>query len=248
LRIFQRWPARVSLRADTDRTIPREDFRSAARSHRFAGGSAGTFGGGDRIDDAGRSVERHSRSRRNGTANSARALSPIARRLQRGDEHPSDAKILRARSVIAPASRARCLAPRSFRARIRPRAQSRAHHRRPGRRRAHRQQPRGRGGALPRAGSGVFSNGLIGETVRRNLLKQADVHTLLRLPTGIYYAQGVKANWSSPEKLKRFCNVAELAQKPHKPVWIFARFRPRRARTDQDLFSSPSASAAFCSP
>jgi type I restriction enzyme M protein len=26
------------------------------------------------------------------------------------------------------------------------------------------------------------------------LLKQADVHTLLRLPTGIFYAQGVKAN------------------------------------------------------
>src|SRR5499427_5392353 len=33
-----------------------------------------------------------------------------------------------------------------------------------------------------------------GETVRRELLKQADVHTLLRLPTGIFYAQGVKAN------------------------------------------------------
>lgn len=33
-----------------------------------------------------------------------------------------------------------------------------------------------------------------GETIRRALLKQADVHTLLRLPTGIFYAQGVKAN------------------------------------------------------
>ena len=32
------------------------------------------------------------------------------------------------------------------------------------------------------------------ETVRRNLLQQFDVHTLLRLPTGIFYAQGVKAN------------------------------------------------------
>jgi type I restriction enzyme M protein len=30
--------------------------------------------------------------------------------------------------------------------------------------------------------------------VRRNLLQQCDVHTLLRLPTGIFYAQGVKAN------------------------------------------------------
>ena len=32
------------------------------------------------------------------------------------------------------------------------------------------------------------------ETVRRNLLQAFDVHTLLRLPTGIFYAQGVKAN------------------------------------------------------
>jgi type I restriction enzyme M protein len=32
------------------------------------------------------------------------------------------------------------------------------------------------------------------QTVRRELLKQADVHTLLRLPTGIFYAQGVKSN------------------------------------------------------
>lgn len=30
--------------------------------------------------------------------------------------------------------------------------------------------------------------------VRRNLLKECEVHTLLRLPTGIFYAQGVKAN------------------------------------------------------
>jgi type I restriction enzyme M protein len=30
--------------------------------------------------------------------------------------------------------------------------------------------------------------------LRRELLKQADIHTLLRLPTGIFYAQGVKAN------------------------------------------------------
>ena len=33
-----------------------------------------------------------------------------------------------------------------------------------------------------------------GESIRRELLKQCDVHTLLRLPTGIFYAQGVKAN------------------------------------------------------
>jgi type I restriction enzyme M protein len=40
----------------------------------------------------------------------------------------------------------------------------------------------------------VLFEGDAGETVRRELLKQVDVHTLLRLPTGIFYAQGVKAN------------------------------------------------------
>ena len=33
-----------------------------------------------------------------------------------------------------------------------------------------------------------------GETIRRNLLNECNVHTILRLPTGIFYAQGVKAN------------------------------------------------------
>ena len=33
-----------------------------------------------------------------------------------------------------------------------------------------------------------------GEIIRRNLLHECDVHTILRLPTGIFYAQGVKAN------------------------------------------------------
>ena len=33
-----------------------------------------------------------------------------------------------------------------------------------------------------------------GETIRRRLLHDCEVHTLLRLPTGIFYAQGVKAN------------------------------------------------------
>jgi type I restriction enzyme M protein len=40
----------------------------------------------------------------------------------------------------------------------------------------------------------VLFEGGAGETIRRELLKQADVHTLLRLPTGIFYAQGVKAS------------------------------------------------------
>jgi type I restriction enzyme M protein len=40
----------------------------------------------------------------------------------------------------------------------------------------------------------VLFEGGAGETVRRNLLQECEVHTLLRLPTGIFYAQGVKAN------------------------------------------------------
>jgi type I restriction enzyme M protein len=40
----------------------------------------------------------------------------------------------------------------------------------------------------------VLFEGGAGETVRRKILHECDVHTLLRLPTGIFYAQGVKAN------------------------------------------------------
>ncbi len=40
----------------------------------------------------------------------------------------------------------------------------------------------------------VLFEGGAGETIRRRLLHECNVHTLLRLPTGIFYAQGVKAN------------------------------------------------------
>ena len=39
----------------------------------------------------------------------------------------------------------------------------------------------------------VLFEGEAGETVRRKLLSEYDAHTLLKLPTGIFYAQGVKA-------------------------------------------------------
>ena len=35
---------------------------------------------------------------------------------------------------------------------------------------------------------------LAGETIRKRLLQDFNLHTVLRLPTGIFYAQGVKAN------------------------------------------------------
>ncbi|NMB78028.1 MAG: SAM-dependent DNA methyltransferase [Methanomicrobiales archaeon] len=40
----------------------------------------------------------------------------------------------------------------------------------------------------------VLFEGGAGEVIRRNLLQACNVHTLLRLPTGVFYAQGVKAN------------------------------------------------------
>ncbi|HNZ59915.1 MAG: N-6 DNA Methylase [Euryarchaeota archaeon ADurb.Bin023] len=40
----------------------------------------------------------------------------------------------------------------------------------------------------------VLFEGGAGETIRKKLLHECEVHTLLRLPTGIFYAQGVKAN------------------------------------------------------
>jgi type I restriction enzyme M protein len=40
----------------------------------------------------------------------------------------------------------------------------------------------------------VLFEGGAGEALRRRLLRDFDLHTMLRLPTGIFYAQGVKAN------------------------------------------------------
>jgi len=40
----------------------------------------------------------------------------------------------------------------------------------------------------------VLFEGGAGETVRKKLMETCDLHTILRLPTGIFYAQGVKAN------------------------------------------------------
>ena len=40
----------------------------------------------------------------------------------------------------------------------------------------------------------VLFEGGAGETIRKRLLSDFNLHTILRLPTGIFYAQGVKAN------------------------------------------------------
>jgi len=61
----------------------------------------------------------------------------------------------------------------------------------------------------------VLFEGGAGETVRRKILAECDVHTLLRLPTGIFYAQGVKAN-------VLFFDRKPASEKPWtKKLWIY---------------------------
>ncbi|MBT3363163.1 MAG: SAM-dependent DNA methyltransferase [Chloroflexi bacterium] len=60
----------------------------------------------------------------------------------------------------------------------------------------------------------LFESGA-GETIRRRLLDQCDVHTMLRLPTGVFYAQGVNAN-------VLFFNNRPASKKPQtEKLWIY---------------------------
>lgn len=48
----------------------------------------------------------------------------------------------------------------------------------------------------------VLFEGGAGEVIRKKLMEETDLHTILRLPTGIFYAQGVKANVLFFDKLE----------------------------------------------
>ena len=61
----------------------------------------------------------------------------------------------------------------------------------------------------------VLFEGGAGEKIRRKLLETCDAHTLLRLPTGIFYAQGVKAN------VLFFDNKPKDGKVHTKGVWIY---------------------------
>ena len=61
----------------------------------------------------------------------------------------------------------------------------------------------------------VLFEGGAGETVRKRLMETTDLHTILRLPTGIFYAQGVKAN------VLFFDNKGGSKQAWTKDVWIY---------------------------
>lgn len=43
----------------------------------------------------------------------------------------------------------------------------------------------------------VLFEGGVGKEIRQDLLNKCDVHTILRLPTGIFYSQGVKPMYFS---------------------------------------------------
>lgn len=61
----------------------------------------------------------------------------------------------------------------------------------------------------------VLFEGGAGEEIRRSLLKHCDVHTLIRLPTGIWYSPGIKANVLFFDK-----NIS--AKKPStKELWVY---------------------------
>lgn len=61
----------------------------------------------------------------------------------------------------------------------------------------------------------VLFEGGAGETIRKELLKTTELHTILRLPTGIFYAQGVKAN------VLFFDNKPASKEPWTKEVWIY---------------------------
>ena len=87
----------------------------------------------------------------------------------------------------------------------------------------------------------VLFEGGAGETVRRKLLHECDVHTLLRLPTGIFYAQGVKAN-------VLFFDRKPASETPWtKKLWIYdlrtnstSRSRPTRSSAPTSTSSLPA--------
>lgn len=61
----------------------------------------------------------------------------------------------------------------------------------------------------------VLFEGGAGETVRKKLMETTELHTILRLPTGIFYANGVKAN------VLFFDNRAASKEVATKEVWYY---------------------------
>jgi len=92
----------------------------------------------------------------------------------------------------------------------------------------------------------VLFEGGAGETLRRRLLHEFNFHTLLRLPTGIFYSQGVKANVLFFDRAPPGSGVATS------DLWVYdlrtdqrftLRERPLR-RSDLDSFVAAYAKAS----
>ncbi len=74
-------------------------------------------------------------------------------------------------------------------------------------------QPGGRAAVvLP---DNVLFEGNVGKQIRADLMDKCNLHTILRLPTGIFYAQGVKTN------VLFFTKVDDGARKSTKEVWVY---------------------------
>jgi type I restriction enzyme M protein len=87
----------------------------------------------------------------------------------------------------------------------------------------------------------VLFEGGAGEKIRRKLLENCDVHTILRLPTGIFYAQGVKAN------VVFFDNAPKDGRVHTQGVWFYDlrtnkhfTLKTRQLRLDDLRISSPA--------
>lgn len=63
----------------------------------------------------------------------------------------------------------------------------------------------------------VLFEGNIGKTIRQDLMEKCNLHTILRLPTGIFYAAGVKTNvlfFNKPKEQSRYSGQT-------KNVWVY---------------------------
>ncbi|WP_281976064.1 N-6 DNA methylase [Halobacillus litoralis] len=60
----------------------------------------------------------------------------------------------------------------------------------------------------------VLFEGKVGAQIRKDLMDKCNLHTILRLPTGIFYAQGVKTN-------VLFFTRGETEQNNTKNVWVY---------------------------
>jgi len=94
----------------------------------------------------------------------------------------------------------------------------------------------------------VLFEGGAGETVRRNLLQECEVHTLLRLPTGIFYAQGVKANVPSPTTCARRWRRSRMYWGIWSSGWMPAPARRHRRWVSRSRRSFPRFTQAGSSP